>query len=151
MRTHMVAIGIYGVDAGFQSLVRQLVARQRVDAFGMRHRAHLHQLTMQVQHIFRAGTLVQVVHILRDDIHVEIFFQFHQSTVCGVGLRIDQLQSALIVELVNQGRVASEALVACHVHHFVVFPKPTCVAESGDTALCTHARSSGDNQVFHLY
>ncbi len=65
---------------------RKVVGRERVHAFLVFHRTHFHQLAVQVKHVAASGALVQVVDVLGDDAHVEIFFKVFQSDVSGIGL-----------------------------------------------------------------
>ena len=98
---------------------------------------------MQVQHAGGAGTFVQVVHILGDDIHPEILLQLGHSHVGGVGLGILKLGPALVVKLQHQLPVAVPALDGGYVVHVILFPQTTCVAEGGESAF---GRNPGPGQ-----
>ena len=52
-----------------------------------------HQFAVQMNNVGRTGALVQVVHVLRHDRHVELPFQLRKNAVCGIGLRIYQLSA----------------------------------------------------------
>ena len=82
---------------------------------------------------------MQVVHILGNDAHVKVLLQFHQAKVGGIGFSILQLQAPLIVELVDQRRIAQVSLMTCHVHYRIVFPQAIGITESLDTTLGTDA------------
>ena len=46
---------------------------------------------MQVKHFAAAGAFVQVVYVLGDDLHVEVFLEFGEGVVCGVRLGFNEL------------------------------------------------------------
>jgi hypothetical protein len=47
--------------------------------------AHLGQLSVQMENALTAGSLVQIVHILGDDLHTELLLQIGQIPMCGIG------------------------------------------------------------------
>ena len=100
---------------------------------------------MQVQHATAAGTLVQVVHILGDDPHVKVFFQLHEAQMGGIGLGVNQLFAPLVVELVDERRVAQEALMARHIHHRIILPQTVGIPEGLDATLGADARARRDH------
>jgi len=51
---------------------------------------------MQVQDIGRAGSFVQIIHILGDDLYLEFLLQKYQGMMGCVGLHLGKLLSALI-------------------------------------------------------
>ena len=52
-----------------------------------------------MNNVGRTGALVQVVHVLRHDRHVEMRFQFSKDTVRGIGLRVNQLRAQTVVKV----------------------------------------------------
>ena len=145
VRSHRVAIGVTSIDTGNQSLIGQFVTRQGVDAILSTQRAHLHQLTVQVQHIAAAGTLMQVIHVLCDDAHVKVFLQFNKPQMGGIGLGTNQLLTALVIKLVDERGIAQEALMAGHVHYRIILPQAIGIAKGLDTALGADASTRRDH------
>ena len=93
---------------------------------------------------------MEVVHVLRDDRHVEIFLEFGDDLVRAVGLRLFELVAPFVVELEHQAGIAVPAVNVGHVGHVVVFPKTVAVAEGLDSALGTHAGTGKDDEFFHV-
>ena len=91
-----------------------------------------------------AGALVEVVDVLCDDIDPEVLLELDDGAVAGVGLCLDQVVAALVVEAVDEGGVAGEAVGGGHVHDGIFFPQAAGVAEGGDAALGAHAGARGD-------
>ena len=134
----------YGGDGGVE-----VVAVEGEEAVLIVDGAHLHQLAVEVEHLRRAGAFVQIVDVLGDDLHVEILLQVNQAEVAGVGLRVDQLVAALIIELVDERGVAAVAVGRSHIHHGVFLPEAVAIAEGADATLGAHARTGGDYKLFH--
>jgi putative Mn2+ efflux pump MntP len=61
--------------------------------------AHFEQFAMQMDNFFAACSLVQVIHILGDYLHIVPFFQLFQKAMTFVGLTIKQLSPALVVKV----------------------------------------------------
>ena len=57
----------------------------------------------------------------------------------GIGLGIDQLSPALVIELVDERGIAQEPLVACHFHHGIILPQAIGIAKGLDATLGTDA------------
>ena len=74
---------------------RFLIAR----VVGVGRGTHFHQFAVQVNDVRRTGTLVQVVHVLRHDRHVEMRFQLRKNAVRGIGLRGNQLSAQTVVKV----------------------------------------------------
>ena len=68
-----------------------------------------------------------------------------QGQVGGVGLDARQAAPALVVEAVDQGRVAVEGLGCGHVLHPVVLPQPVRVPERAQPAFRGNARAGEDD------
>ena len=60
---------------------------------------------MHVDHLRRARALVEVVHILRDDLNLELFFQFCQRFMSCIRFRPEELFPSLVVKFQYQRRV----------------------------------------------
>ena len=108
---------------------------------------HLHQLAMQVDHIGATSTLMQVVHILCDNLHIVETFQLCKQLMPQAGLCIEHLLTAQVVELSNKFRVSCPPLWRGNIFHFVLFPKTSAISESTDTALGTHAGTGEDDDT----
>ena len=113
--------------------------------------AHLGQLPVQVQHLRAPGALVQVVHVLGDDPHVEEPLELRQDAVPKVWLRMGQLFPALVVELGHQLGVAVPPLDAGDLHDVVLLPKPPGVAEGLEPALGAHPRPGQHDQALSSF
>ena len=111
---------------------------------------HLGQFTVQVNHLVASGTLVQVVHILRDNGHMEIFFQFRQQFVPPVRFHLQQLFASFVIEIDDQFRIRRISFRGSHLFHRILIPQSSCIAERTDTTLRTHARTCQYNQIFHI-
>ena len=116
----------------------------------MRKRAHLHQLTVQMEHISAACTLMQIVDILRDDMHIKVLFKLFKPIMRSIRLNVDQFVPQVAVETVNQSRVAPKAIGTRYLHHRIVVPQATCIAISSHTTLGTHS-GTGRNHQFLLF
>ena len=77
----------------------------------------------------KRGVDVRVV--LGDYVDVEVFLEVDKGAVAGVGLDGVELRAALVVELMDYGGVACEAVGAAHLHHRVLLPEASGVAEGG--------------------
>lgn len=104
---------------------------------------------MQVQHLRRTGSLVQIVHILRDDAHVEVVFQFGQEFMPPIGARFDQLPAQSVVKLIDKIGIALPSLGRGHLFHGMRFPKSATVAKGGKTTLGAHT-GAGEHHDFFL-
>ena len=83
---------------------------------GIGHRAYLHQLAVEVEHMARPGALVEVVDVLGDDIDIIVFLELDEGLVGAVG---HGLELGVAAETVGRG----------HLHHGVVLPQAVGVAE----------------------
>ena len=79
------------------TLGRERFLKARV--VGVGRGTDFHQFAVQMNNVGRTGALVQVVHVLRHDRHVELPFQFHKDAVRGIGLRGNQLRAQSVVEV----------------------------------------------------
>ena len=58
---------------------------------------------MEVEDVVGAGALVEVVDVLCDDIDPEVLLELDDGAVAGVGLGLDQVVAAFVVEAVDEG------------------------------------------------
>ena len=107
---------------------------------------------MQVQHLAAAGALVQVIDVLGDDAHVVVVGQPGQRVVRCVGLRLEQLAPARVVEIDDQLRVAGEGFRRGHLIHPMSFPKAIAVTEGLQATVGTDACTTEDDDAsFHVH
>ena len=106
---------------------------------------------MQVDDVGRAGAFVQVVDILGYDTHVVFLLQADKLLVGLVGLCVDDILAAGIVEIEHQLGVAFPRLVGGNVLHTVLFPKSVAVAEGAYSAFGTDARTRQNYYFFHCF
>lgn len=104
---------------------------------------------MQVRHARRAGTLVEIVDILRDDVDVEMLFEFRNGVVRRIGLLFEQFAPALVVEFDNRRAVVAQRLGRTHVLDTIGGPQSVGIAESGQTAVGTHSGTGKYHNLFH--
>ena len=81
------------------------------------------------------SALVQVIHILCDDGHIELVFEARYEFVSFVRHHTTQLLATFVVELLHQFGVTFVTLNACHCLYGILFSKATAVAEGADAAL----------------
>jgi hypothetical protein len=79
---------------------------------------------------------VEVVDILCDYLNIEVFFEFNESKMCSVGLNSQQLATSLIIEMMNERRVTTEAVCATYLHYRIFLPQAVSIAEGSHSALC---------------
>ena len=103
-----------------------------------RRRAHITQLTMQVNHISRPRPLMQVVHILRHHRHVKVTLKLSQNAVPRVRLSLVKLTAQPVVKVRHQPRVSSPPLRRSHLLHRVAPPQTTGTPECRKTTLRTN-------------
>lgn len=103
MRTQQRPVGRRGVELLLPPLDRD-------DQIGIARRAQAGQFAVQVGHFRRAGTLVQVVYVLRQDLDLEIPFQPRDGLVPGIGLRGEHLAAAHVVKSDDHGTVMRQRL-----------------------------------------
>ena len=147
MGAHQVAVAAACPGGGLQT-----AAVERLGVFGMRYGAYLHQFAVEVQHVLRPGAFVEVIDVLRYDVHVVVLFQVHERAVGGVGLRVEELAAAFVVEAVDEGRVLAEAGGRGYFHHGMVFPQAARVAEGRYAAFGAYACACGYDEkgLFHF-
>ena len=102
---------------------------------------------MQVDHIGATSTLVQVVHILCDNLHIVETLQLCQQLMPQARLCIKHLLAAQVVELSDKFQIPCPPLGRGNIFHFVLFPKTSAITEGTDTALGTHAGTGKDNDA----
>ena len=96
-----------------------------------------------------SGTLMQIIHILRNHRHVEVLLQFGKSDVPRIRLYIEQLLAAFIIEVNNQLRVAYISLGTGNLHHRIFVPQSARITKRTDTTLGTHSGTGQNDQVLH--
>ena len=104
---------------------------------------------MHVEQIPRAGPVVQVVHILRDQEQVAAPFplQAGQGEVGGIGLHQGEAAPPFVVETVDQRRVPVEGLRRGHVLHPVLLPEAVGGAKGAQPAFGGDAGAGEDHET----
>ena len=103
---------------------------------------------MQVQHVARTGTLVQVIDILRHYADSEAFLlQRGQRFMGGVGLRAADLITALVIERQHPLWVLPPPLRRGDLFHRVILPEAIAGAEGLNAALRADSRAGKYHQV----
>ena len=87
----------------------------------------------------RTGPLVEVVDILRDDLHVEIAFQAGNGLVGGIGLCGKHLAATHVVEPDDRIAVVAEGFGCAYILDAVVGPEAVGIAECSYSAVGTYA------------
>lgn len=126
-----------------------MIGIESIDTIWLVDRAHRHQFAVKMKHIGTAGTLVEIIDILCDDIHFVVLFESRQPQMPCIGLGFEQFAPPGVVEIMDKTWIASETVGTGHVHHRIVFPQSAAVAEGADTAFGAHACAGGDYEFFH--
>lgn len=92
MGAHGVTVAVAG---GGRSLEVFLVESIHAGLVG--HRAHFHQLAVEVEDARRSGALVEVVDVLRNHVGIIPFLKFNEPQMGGVGAAGEQLSAPVIV------------------------------------------------------
>ena len=136
------AVGRRGVE-------RLLPALDRHDEVGIALGAQPGQFAVEVRDARRAGPFVEVVHVLRDDLHVVRALQLRDGPVSCVGGCGEHFASAHVVETYDRGAVACQRFGGADILDAVVGPQAVGVAEGGQSAVGAHAGAGEDNDLFH--
>ena len=104
---------------------------------------------MQMQDLAAAGSLVQVVDVLGDDVYAVASLQLGQREMRGIGLHLLQLATAGVVEIEDEPGIGVKAFGRSHIFHTVAFPQAARVAEGFQTAVGADAGSGQDHAGFH--
>ena len=96
-----------------------------------------------------ASSLVEVVHVLCDDSHIEVFLQGGDELMATVRLRAEQFVAACVVEVLYEQGVSLVALYACHRLYGIFLPEAVAVAECADAAFGGHACTCQEYYFFH--
>ncbi len=104
---------------------------------------------MHVDHLATAGTLVEIVDVLGDDLHPAgpIGLQPGECLVRRVGLdrRVVQLPPTLVVEAVDERWIMGEGLGRGHILRPMAFPQAAGAAKRGQARLGGDAGSGQDD------
>lgn len=100
-----------------------------------------HEFAMKMKDVGATGAFVKVVDILGDYTDIEILFQIYKREVSDVGLYLGKLGASVVVEIMNESRVALKTVGRTNVHDIVIFPKAVGVAECRDATFCANTGS----------
>ena len=112
--------------------------------------AQLAQFAVQVCHAARTGTFVQVVDILRHNIHIVKALQLGYGVVRRIGLYVVEFAAAHVVELDHEGAVARQSLGCTYILYAIVRPQSVGIAEGGQAAVGTHPRTRKYHDLLHI-
>jgi hypothetical protein len=99
------------------------------------------QAAVQPDHVCAAGALVQVIHVLRDDLHLgQAALEFGQRQVAGVGLGLARHSPPVLVPVPHQFGVGAEGGGRGQLLRIVARPQAVeRVAEGGHAGLAADA------------
>lgn len=100
-----------------------------------------------MKHTPTAGSFVQIVHILRDDLQAELLLQIGQVPMCGIGQHMLKLFPSAIVEGVDPFRIPLPGARCGHLFDRLVFPQSTLTAKGAQTAFCTDACAGKNDEM----
>ena len=80
------------------------------------------EFPMEMDHMRGARPLVEVVHVLGDDVDAVVLFQGGDGEMGGIRTGIPQLGAALVVEVQYQGPVPVPALDGRDIVDVILFP-----------------------------
>src|SRR5690606_695638 len=105
------------------------------------------QLAVHMDQVLAAGALVQVIHVLRNqrDGSRKRPLEPRQRIVGRIWSYVMELATALVVEVVDTGRVRSEGVWRCIVAPVEPGPDAVAVAEAGDPGFNRDACSGEDD------
>lgn len=104
---------------------------------------------MHLKHVPRAGPLVKVIDVLRDNQQLPVMpgLEFRKGEVRGIGLCIPTVRSSQIVEFVDKARIAGKTFGRCHFLKVVLRPQPALIAKCSKTAFGRDSRASENDDV----
>ena len=92
--------------------------------------------------------LVEVVHVLRDYLHVKILLEFREDDMPCVGLSFLELGAQVVVEVGHKFGIAVPALNAGDIFYAVSFPQSAGISKSLEPAFRTYACTCENNKPF---
>src|SRR5258708_6130281 len=94
---------------------------------------------------------MQIIDILSDDLNVEIFFQFGQAEMSGIGICLRHILAAHIIKIEHEPRILSPASGSSHFRYLIALPQPVGVPKSSQTAFGADAGACQYNQFFLMW
>ena len=95
-------------------------------------RPYLGEFAMEMQDIGTACALMEIVHILRNDIDIELILERSDGAMCVIGSYPFELAPPYIIEVEHQARILVPALDGRDLLRVVIVPKPAIVPERAD-------------------
>ena len=95
---------------------------------------------MQMNDMRGTGTLMEIIHILRDDSHLVVILQFSYHPVGFIRLYLRKLLPPEIVEVKTLLSVVVKGICACQICPLFVRPQAVLATESAESAF--HADTS---------
>lgn len=75
------------------------VAAPVLDVFGVEGRADFEEFAVEVEDLFGACALVEVIYVLGDNMHVEIFLELGEGDVAEIGFDFVELATAHVIKI----------------------------------------------------
>ena len=98
-----------------------------------------------------SGTLVQVIYILSDNLHIVKTLQFCKKFMSQAWLNIKHLLATLVIKLCNEFWITLPPLWSGNILNPILLPQSSAIAEGADTALGTHAGTGKDYDFLSLH
>ena len=98
-----------------------------------------------------ACSLVQIIHILRDDSYIILLLHFRQTNMACIRFATGIVASACIVELENEGRIAPKPIDRGHILDGIILPQSVGITKSRYAAFGTHACATQDDESFLIH
>ena len=139
---------IAAVRAARRSLVAARDVGQGEAGVALAHALEAQGAAVQLDHVARAGALVQAVDVLGHDGEGHEPLELGQGVVAGVGRGLLDLAEAVHVPAPHEGRVARVGLGGGELHGVVLGPEALArVAEGRDARLLRHAGAGVDHDA----
>jgi hypothetical protein len=104
---------------------------------------------MQMNDIGGTGTLVQVIHILRNDGNIKVPLKGCNKPMTLVRFHGEQFTTALVIELQDKFRICGIPLGGSDNFYGILVPKATTATKSAEPTLYTHSCTRQDYNLLH--
>jgi hypothetical protein len=110
--------------------------------------SHLEDLAVKVEDASAAGTFVEIVNILGDDVDVEVLLQPGETEVGGVGLGFGDVAAPHIIKVENQRRIPSPGAGGSDFGDFKAFPEAVGITKGLQATFGADAGAGEDDDLF---
>lgn len=115
-------------------------------------RSYLRQFSMQMKYIGTACTFMQVIHVLRYHMDIELILKGSDFEVGGIWAYGLEFFSADIVEIEHQSRIFVPSFDRGNFLRIKLIPKSAVVTECAYSALCAHTGAGKYYKIlFHSF